>query len=648
MRESFSDQARYNRDMHMVRNRLAIWGICLVGFFLVMFLFPTGASAINIGQYKDTISDSGPAESANHTIEFVVKTDLSPGSVIEITPPPGFTVLADSGFGIRNVELLVDGSSRPSGATAGVGIDGIQITAGTPGFFRYTLASDSGIPNGAQLRFKIGNHTATAIQPATTFSTSTGTTTTPGDIEPIVNSVDLGRHDVKVEIYDGGTLVANTNPVIFLNRKVALPNIDTTEEIPPFRFNGSPTSTVGGTTLSVELSLETDELAICKYAVSVGTDYSVMPNQFTNTGRVYHSTVVTVVPDTQAIYYVRCIDDEDNFNIDDYIIQFTVNDVPTGSSTVDGGTEGDGTGTGSEGGGSGAGGGGTSGSADGEEPTTGGSSGSGGSGGGGGGGSGGGSSSSGGGGFESTDGPFQSGDARVIVSGYAYPDAEVTILADGQVIDRVDTNGDGRYSITIDGIARGAYTFGVYATGRNNVKSSTFSTSFTVTGARTSSLSNINVVPSILVSPDPVDPGQTLSVSGYALANSEVTIENGRSGSVGGTPILTTTNADGEWSTELNTSSFTLGTYQIRAKAEQVDGRSTVFSNYTFYGVGQEAEQPINADLNRDGKVNLIDFSILLFWWQTDGGDSNPSADINQDGNVSLTDFSILLFNWTG
>lgn len=57
---------------------------------------------------------------------------------------------------------------------------------------------------------------------------------------------------------------------------------------------------------------------------------------------------------------------------------------------------------------------------------------------------------------------------------------------------------------------------------------------------------------------------------------------------------------------------------------------------------------PINADLNRDGRVNLVDFSILLFWWASDGGDSDPPADINLDGTVSLTDFSIMLFNWTG
>jgi hypothetical protein len=98
----------------------------------------------------------------------------------------------------------------------------------------------------------------------------------------------------------------------------------------------------------------------------------------------------------------------------------------------------------------------------------------------------------------------------------------------------------------------------------------------------------------------------------------------------------------------LVTSGFTNGTYKARARAVVEGGVSTNFSNYVLYGVGQAANRASNADLNRDGKVNLVDFSILLFWWNTNGGTSDPSADINGDGRVSLTDFSILLFNWTG
>jgi hypothetical protein len=633
--------------MKLVCNHLVLLSTYLVIFLAALLLLPGIVGAVNIAQYKNTITDSAPSASANHTIEFVVKTDLSPSSVIEITPPVGFTVVSDSAFAERNVQLAVDGAIRSSGVTASPGVDMVEITSGSPGFFRYTLAPDSGISADSRLEFKIGNHTAAAIQPVTTFSTSTGTTTIPGDIKPIVNSTDLGRHDFNIEIYDG-SLVANAEPIIFIIEKVSLPNIDTTELIPPLRFNGSPTSTIGGTTLNVEISLETDEFAVCRYALSAGVAFGAMGYVFNNTGVIFHSTVVAVTPDSVASFYVRCTDDEGNFNITDYLIQFTVNDAPTGTSNTDGETEGDGTGTGNDGTGTGGGAGGSTGVGGGQESTEGSTSGSGGSGGGGGGGSGGSSGSSGGGGFESTDGPFESGDARIIVSGYAYPDAEVTILADGQKVDTVNANGDGRYSITIDGIARGAYTFGVFATDRNKVKSSTFSTAFTVTGARTSSLSNINVVPSILVSPDPVDPGQTLTVSGYSLPNANITIENSPAGSLAINTFQAVSDSGGEWSTTFSTAGFARDTYQIRAKAEQTNGKSTVFSNYTFYGVGQEAESPINADLNRDGSVNLIDFSILLFWWGTDGGDSNPPADINQDSNVSLTDFSILLFNWTG
>lgn len=610
-------------------------------------MMPQSALALNVNEYKDTLSDSGPSEFSNHTFSFKLNTALSPGARIEITPPTGFSVLSTTTFSVRNVELRVNSILRSSDAVAAPGVDQVEITTGAPGFFRYTLAPDFSITSGSQLELRIGNHTSTALPAVTTYSTSTGTTTSPADVEPVKNSSDLGVHEIKMEIYDGG-LVAKEEFVIFLNEKVNIPKIDTTELIPPFRFNGAPTSSVGGTTLNVEISLETDELAICKYDVTPDVVFAVMPNQFSNTGYLFHSQVVAVTPNTVATFYVRCIDDEGNFNTDDYLIQFIVNDVPTGSSTSEGNIDGDGTGSGSSGTGDGSGGGGTTGASDGEQPLEGGSSGAGGSGGGGGGGSGGNTGSTAGGGFESTDAPYRSGDGRVIISGYAYPNSAVGILVDGNFFETVKANSSGVYSITLDEIARGVYTFGVYAEGDNKIKSSTFSTSFTVTGARTSALGNINVSPSILVSPDPVDPGQALTVSGYSLPNASVTIQNGRLNTNSPKEYQAVSDSQGRWSTTIDTTGFSVDTYQIRAKAVQTGGASTHYSDHVFYGVGQSADVPLDADLNRDGKINLIDFSILLYWWNTAGGDSDPPADINRDGKVSLTDFSILLFNWTG
>jgi len=623
------------------------WAFLLLSLSLVLLVVylinPSTLFARNITQYKDTISDSRPLAAANHTLSFRLGTTISPGAYIEITPPAGFEILGTSTFAAeRNVELRVNGTLRNSGEIQTAAMDLVEIIPGSPGMIRYTLNTTSGISSGANLELRIGNNTSKALQFSEEFSTSTGTTTTEADIKPIINADTIGTKQVLVEIYDGG-LVADAGFLIALVDQVGVGPVDTTEEIPPERFNGAPSSTVTGVTLNVELFLETNELAICKYDTVPGTSFQTMPVTFTGTGLIYHTIVVPVTPNSTQVFYVRCIDDEGNFNIDDYVIQFDVSDIPTGETNEEGSNSGDGSGTGNQPDGSGTGSGGTTG------PNQGATTGGGGSGGGGGGGGGPSSGSTAGGGFETADGPYRSGDARVVITGFAFPQSTVFVLVDGRSVTSVRAGNTGAYSITVDEIARGVYTFGVYATDAAQTRSSTFSTSFTVTGARTSALSNINLAPTVKATPDPVDPGQVLTLSGYALPNSTVTIENEKDKSPVTRQNFTATAAsNGAWSVTVPTNGFTNGTYKARARAAQDGGATTNFSNYTLYGVGQQAVQSLNADLNRDGRVNLTDFSILLFWWNSNGGTSNPSADINGDGRVNLTDFSILLFNWTG
>lgn len=625
----------------------AILTICAVWmFYFACSVLPVHAA--NIIWYSDTLSDSGPGEQSNHTIAFTIKTDLSPGAYFDITPPTGFTILSTSTFQTRNVELYVNGTPRVATTTANAVNDGVSITTGSPGLIRYTLNSSTGVSVDDELEFRIGNHTSNARGLQYTFSTSTGTTTLQADTEPIVNSSVLGRHDVMIRAYDGGQ-VANADAVVFIVNKVGVGPIDTRETIPPERFNGAPTSSVGGTTLNVEISLETNEFAICRYSTTPGVSYGAMTNTFDDTGLVVHTQIVPVTPASVQEFYVRCIDDEGNFNIDDFLIIFTVDEVPAGTANTEGSTSGDGSGSGNSGTGSGSGSGGTQGNSSGEAPLEGSSAGGGGSGGGSGGNRGEDNDDEAGGGFETSDNAYESGDGEVIISGYAFPGSSVRILVDGNAADQTTANSQGEYEITLEEIARGVYTFGVYGVDRNGTQSSVFSTSFTVTGARTTSLSNVNVMPSILVEPDPVDVGQTLTISGYSIPNANITIENQKENvSQSKREFTTTSNSNGAWSITVETDGFSEGTYKVRAKAEQTGGVSTNFSNYTFYGVGGDADLPLNADLNRDGDVNLIDFSILLFWWGGNGGDSDPPADINRDGTVSLTDFSILLFQWTG
>lgn len=627
-------------------------GFLALAFFAVLLFVvsPYYSNALNIATYKDTITDSQPLGYSNHTFEFTLNTDVAPSGSITIDFPTGFEITSSSTFGERNIELSVNGAPRASDAVLSANVDQVSITSRSPGQIVYTLNPTSGISSGSQVTIKVGNHTSNALYYGVSYSSTTGTTTTYRDTKPVRNSSVVGTHKIPITI-SGSTEPAYAEFSIAVINTVGTGNVDTTEEVPPYRFNGEPSGEIGGTTFNVELSVETDELAVCKYSQASGTAYSAMPHQFTTTGQIVHSVIVAVATGTANTYYVRCIDDEGNFNIDDYVITFISQPPPVGDPNSEGDVEGDGSGTGDSGSGGGAGNGGSSGGENGGGGGAGNSSGGGGSGGGSSGDTGGGSDSGSGGGFESSDKPYRSGDAEVVIRGYAFPGSTVHALVDGFDTTTARAGNDGSYSVTITAIARGVYTFGVYAIDSAGTKSSTFSTSFTVTGGRTSNLSNINIMPSIKVTPDPVNPGDTLTVSGSSIPNAEITIENQNGKNSGSKKTFTTTsNSSGKWTLAIDTTGFSKGTYKIRAKSVQTSGSllSTNFSDYTFYGVGQGADVPLSADLNTDGKVNLTDFSILLFWWGGDGGNSNPPADINRDGKVNLTDFSILLFNWTG
>lgn len=627
--------------------------ILLLGVIVFdVLLFTDDVLARNLNSYSDTISNSAPGEYSNHTFQFTVLSDIAPGGYIEIDFPNNFSILdptSTSTWGVRNVELYDDGIARTATTTLSPTTDQVIITAGAGGSIRYNLNTTNGIDSGSVVRLLIGNHTSNAVAGFTTYSSTTGTTTFDGDALPIQNAATSGTKIIGFDV-GGDTEEISGEFYITMIEKVGVTG-DTTETVPPFRFNPTPTSSLGGTTLNVEIGLETDELAICKWNATSGIPYLTNTQVMDTTGTIVHSTVVAVTAGQVNTFYIRCIDDEGNYNTDDFEITFSVNDQPTGTANEEGSVEGDGTGSGDEGTGSGSGGGGSTGGTEGEANTSGSQSGSGGSGGGSGGDEGEDSDGDVGGGLESSDGAYPSGDAEVRITGYAFPGSTVYALVDGTVTESTTANSSGSYSLVIEEIARGVYTFGVYAIDADSVKSTTFSTSFTVTGGRVSSLSNINVMPSILVSPDPVDPGNTLTISGYSIPDAEITIQNQKENVTASLKTYTTTsNSSGRWTLDVDTAGFSVGTYKVRAKAEQQSGLGlkTDYSDYTFYGVGETANVPLNADLNVDGRVNLTDFSILLFWWGGDGGNSNPPADINQDGSVSLTDFSIMLFQWTG
>ncbi|MEZ4200067.1 MAG: hypothetical protein R3B69_00455 [Candidatus Paceibacterota bacterium] len=258
-----------------------------------------------------------------------------------------------------------------------------------------------------------------------------------------------------------------------------------------------------------------------------------------------------------------------------------------------------------------------------------------GSGGGGGGGGGGGSGGS----------NTEIGDTSVQVGGLAYPQRTVNVLLDGESVGDVRADSDGEFSLSIDA-EPGTATLGFWSTDAFGTRSITYSTTFDVTQGAVTNVNGVLLPPTVRVNDNEINPGDIVTISGQAPPNREVSVY------VNDSVIAeTTASGDGDWSIAFDTTSLTPAEYTI--KARYTTGSSALktesgFSSAVALFVGVDGTVARPSDLNRDTRINLIDFSILIFWWGTAGGDSDPPADISQNGRVGLEDFSILLFNWTG
>ena len=138
-----------------------------------------------------------------------------------------------------------------------------------------------------------------------------------------------------------------------------------------------------------------------------------------------------------------------------------------------------------------------------------------------------------------------------------------------------------------------------------------------------------------------------INFSGQSAPNASIEVHIDNSSKV----LNTTATAQGTWSVPYPTAGLSAQTHTARARTIISSGTlasQSSFSTTVQLQAGVNGKVATPSDLNKDGSVNLIDFSILIFWWNTAGGDSNPPADINGNGKVGLEDFSILLYNWSG
>ncbi|MCK5027439.1 MAG: DUF4215 domain-containing protein [Candidatus Pacebacteria bacterium] len=243
---------------------------------------------------------------------------------------------------------------------------------------------------------------------------------------------------------------------------------------------------------------------------------------------------------------------------------------------------------------------------------------------------------------------------RVFISGKAYAGSRVHILKDGEEITTVSANGLADFSKQLDNVTAGPATFGFWADDGSGLRSITFTTTFQVTQNAVTTVSGIYLPPTIKSDDTSVMPGEEIIFYGVTVPNAKVSLYID-----GGNEFIEGSESDGSgtWEITFDTTPLEKETFHTAKvtftldeefSGEEKDTESGFGQTVNFYVGEGEGADAFFADLNVDGRVNIVDFSILLFNWGGSGGGATPSPDINHDGVVNLTDFSIMIFYWTG
>ena len=239
--------------------------------------------------------------------------------------------------------------------------------------------------------------------------------------------------------------------------------------------------------------------------------------------------------------------------------------------------------------------------------------------------------------------------ASVTLSGSAYPLSTVTVLQDAQIAVQSIAGPDGNFSATVNNLSAGNYIFSVYSQDGSGNRSSLFTFPTSLVAGASTNVSGIFISPTIAMDKQEVKQGDTLVIFGESAPNAQVTITVHSNNAI---YAQATSSGNGAYVYDLNTSQLALGSHSAIAQAAVANLMSDDSVSRSFIvgdvNVAAQASSttPLKGDFENNGRVDLVDFSMLAYWY----GRPNPPAEflLDNTGAVDLTDFSIMAYYWTG
>jgi hypothetical protein len=234
---------------------------------------------------------------------------------------------------------------------------------------------------------------------------------------------------------------------------------------------------------------------------------------------------------------------------------------------------------------------------------------------------------------------------KVIITGKSYPNADVHVLVDGKVIGIVKADSKADYYFESSSITPGLVSFGMWSEDLSGVKSTLLTLTLRVITGAITTISGAYISPTIDIEKKSVKKGEVVKMFGQTVPSSNVHVYVHSD-----EEIISKTNSQetGKWTINFDTGDLEEDFHTAKALFQTTVSGNNVRSGFSrsisFYVGDKEGEDGLTGDLNGDKRVNLTDFSILLFNWSK----VNLKADLNKNGKVDLPDFSIMMFYWTG
>jgi hypothetical protein len=234
---------------------------------------------------------------------------------------------------------------------------------------------------------------------------------------------------------------------------------------------------------------------------------------------------------------------------------------------------------------------------------------------------------------------------EVYFSGVAYPGSSVTLERDGQFLSKTVAGNDAKFQFNISNVTPGTFIYGIWSQDSRGVTSVTNSFSVAVTPGVGTVISGIYLPPTIDTDKSVVKQGDPITILGLSAPNSQISILVHSS-----QELVKTTSSDknGLWMYVLDTIDLEYGSHDASARWKDTSGTSPLSAAAAFTvgnaNVLKRAQTTLPADINGDGKVNAIDFSILAYWYKRPNSPAN--VDLDHDGKVDTRDFSILAYYW--